>query len=611
MIERVSPKKIQEVVSAGFRRMEVFRRTRAMFLREYAGQYYTKRHGYTGDQPINLLFSAIRSIVPTIVSKNPRNHVATDHLQYKEYAELQSLALDKIASRVKLKEVLRAWVVSAMFSLGIIRTGISASDGGILVDNQLIDPGDIYVALVDLDDFVFDPLCKSLAESSFLGNRTSVPRQFLLDNDLYDHDLVMKLPSATMVDMNGDRKAAAELSRIGSGAFTMKDLQDLVNVVELWVPGADALVTIPDPREITFDKYLGITDYYGPKTGPYHFLSFTPPVEGNPMPVAPVSLYFDLHVAANKVFTKILDQSDAQKDILLYKTSHADVAQDILDARNNEAIGVEDPKAAVTVSFGGQNKGNEQMLAQLQVWFNYMSGNPDQMAGLGSSSETATQANILQSNAMISIEDARERLYDATAGVSRDCAWYLHNDPMLDMVLARRKSGMELEQIILTPEQRLGDVEDFVYKIIPKSMSRLDPAIRSKRMMEFMTNVVPALTNTAMIMLQLGMQFNLQRALTLAAEELEIGDAMQEVFIDPEYQQKLEMYMMLHQGGGGDSAGAGTPGSTRKAGPMSGQGIMQNNGFPMKRDIASPGQDANAAAQSGADSSQSAGQGVY
>ena len=611
MIERVGPKKVQEVVNAGFKRMEIFRRTRAMFLKEYAGQYYTKHHGYTGDQPVNLLFSAIRSLVPTIVSKNPRNHVETDHLQFKEYAELQSLALDKIAQRVRLKEVLRAWVVSAMFSLGIIRSGISASGNGVMVDNQLIDPGDIYVALVDLDDFVFDPLCKSLTESSFLGNRTSVPRQFLLDNDLYDHDLAMKLPSATIVSMDGGRKAAAELSRINSGAFEMKDLQDLVNVVELWIPGADALVTIPDPREITFDKYLGITDYYGPKTGPYRFLSFTPPVEGNPMPVAPVSLYFDLHIAANKVFTKILDQSDAQKDILLFKPSHADTAQDILDADNNEAVGTDDPQAAKTVSFGGQNKGNEQMLAQLQVWFNYMSGNPDQMAGLGSSAETATQANILQSNAMISVEDARDRLYDATAGVSHDCAWYLHHDPMIDMVFARRKPGMEMEQITLTPEQRLGDVEDFVYKITPKSMSRMDPAIRSKRMMEFLTNVAPALTNTAMIMMQMGMEFNLQRALTLAADELDIGDSMQEVFHDPEHQKKLEAYLMLHAGGGEGGAGGGTPGSTRKAGPMSSQGIMQNNGFPMKRDVAAPGQDANQTAQSGADMSQQANQGVY
>ncbi len=606
MINHVTPQKVQEIVKVGFQRMQIFRRTRAMFIRAYVGQYYSKQFGMTGEQPINLLFSAIRAIVPTIVSRNPRNKVTTDNLEYKEYAELQSMALDKIALRVNLKAVLRAWVVSAMFSMGIIKIGISANGNCILIDDQLIDPGDIYVSLVDLDDFVIDPLCKSLTESSFLGDRTSVPRQFLLDQDLYDHDLVMRLPSATVL-RNGKR-ATAELTQQYGGVFAMKDLQDLVNVVELWVPEANALVTIPDPREATFPKYLGITDYYGPDTGPYRFLSFTPPVDNNPMPIAPVSLYYDLHKAANRTFVKILDQAENQKDILAYKPAHTDTAQDILDTNDqNSAIAVDDPTAVKVISFGGQNQNNVQMLQQLQVWHNYMAGNPDQLAGVKSDVETATQANILQSNAMISVEDARDILYDKTAEVSRACAWYMHHDPMLDIVLARRKPGMEDEQIILTPEQRKGDVEDFLYHIVSKSMTRMDPAIRSKRMQEFLTNALPALANTAMILLQMGLPFNFQKAIMLAATELEIGDEMQEVFDDPELQQKLEMYLMLHQGGGGSGAG-GTPGSTRKAGPMSSQGIAQNHGSPMRSDVTGPQQSANQSAQAGA---PQANQGVF
>ena len=59
--------------------------------------------------------------------------------------------------------------------------------------------------------------------------------------------------------------------------------------------------------------------------------------------------------------------------------------------------------------------------------------------------------------------------------------------------------------------------------------------------------------------------------------------------------------------GGGAGVG-GTPGSTRKAGPMSSQGIAQNHGSPMRRDITGPGQDANAAAHGGA---PQANQGIY
>jgi hypothetical protein len=125
--------------------------------------------------------------------------------------------------------------------------------------------------------------------------------------------------------------------------------------------------------------------------------------------------------------------------------------------------------------------------------------------------------------------------------------------------------------------------------------------------MEFMTNVVPALANTAMMMMQLGMPFNFQHALTSAGEELEIGDWVQELFTDPQFQEKMNNYlMMIESKGGGGQAGAGTPGSTRKAGPQ--PGIAQNGGYPMKREMTSPQQDSNSSAQSGA---PQAGQGAY
>ena len=284
----------------------------------------------------------------------------------------------------------------------------------------------------------------------------------------------------------------------------------------------------------------------------------------------------------------------------------------ILDAENNEAVATDDPKAVQVVSFDGQAQSNVQMLQQLQVWFNYMSGNPDQIAGINSNADTATQANILQGNAMISIEDARDILYDGTAEISEKCAWYMRYDPLMEITVARRKPGMEMEEVKITPEQVRGEPENFVYKIKPKSMSKLDPAVRSKRLMEFLTNALPALTNTAMMMMQLGIPFNLQKVITITSNEFEIGDEMQEIFVDPEFQQKLETYIMMKTIGGGGSgggAGAGSTGSTRKAGPQA--GIAQNGGYPSQINIPSPQTDTRSAAQSGADLGQQANQGVY
>ena len=82
------------------------------------------------------------------------------------------------------------------------------------------------------------------------------------------------------------------------------------------------------------------------------------------------------------------------------------------------------------------------------------------------------------------------------------------------MTLTKRKTGGEQQQLRLTPEQRQGDFLDFTFKIVARSMTKLDPMVRSKRILEFCTNVVPAAATTAMTMMQIGVPFNIQRYLT-------------------------------------------------------------------------------------------------
>lgn len=599
MPEEIMPAKIQQVAKAGFERMKNYRRATAMFVKEYAGYYYRQSKGLTGEEPINLIFNTIRAMVPNLVMQSPINQVTTKFTAYKQYAELLSLALNSVEEDIKLKQTLRAWIVSALFGWGIMKIGLNATGEMIKFGDVNVDPGQVYAELVDLDNFILDPICTNIYEASMLGHKTMVPRQMLLDDNSYNHDLVRRLPTSAMIRKND---TASQLTQKHMGTLEIQSLMDFVDVCELWIPEADAIVTIPDPEQATFNDYLKITDYYGPKEGPYVFLSFTPPVIGNPFPVAPVSLWYDLHRMANRVFTKIMDQADRQKDVLLYNPAAADDAQSLVEAKDGDAIASTNPKDAQVYSYGGQNRNNEQMLQQLQVWYNYVSGNPDQMSGnipnVAKGKETATRSQILQANANISIEDARGILYDQTAEISRRIAWYLHHDPLIEIPLTKRTTGGEEVQRVLTPEQRQGDFLKYTFKIVQRSMSRLDPTIRSKRIMEFGTNILPAAVNAAMMMMQIGMPFNLQRYLTRIAEEMGIGDWVQDMFDDPEFQQKLELYMAIGPKNAGPSIGGGG-------------GMQPNQPNPMARPIATPGQEANQFAQGGAAESQAANQGTY
>jgi hypothetical protein len=589
MAEEITPAKIQNVVKRGFERVQRYRKARSMFLREYTGQYYRDEQGMSGDEPINLIFQTVKTYVPNMITQNPITDVSTEYMVYKGYADMLGLATDKTVVDIKLKDSLRAWVVSAIFSFGIMKVSLAASDNMIVDGDHNIDPGQVYAEVVDLDDFVFDPVCTDLRKSTFFGNRVRVPRQTLLDDPSYDKKLVMKLPVSKV--SSSDR--AESMTKRNTAVSETYTLQDYVDVVELWIPEANALVTISDPQQIILDGYLRTVDYHGPSEGPYVFLNYSPPVPGNPLPVAPVSLWYDLHMIANRTFKRMMDQADRQKDILAYSPAFADEAQDILDAEDGDSVAVSDPNAAQVMSFGGANNQNEHMVNQMQMWFNYVAENPDQMAGNMSkatkgSKETATRTQAMQSNMSVGLGDAQNITTDATAEVTKRIAWYLHTDPLIELPLTKRTTGGEFQQIVLTPEQRQGDFLAYTFKIRAKSMVPTDPVTRARLMTEFATNIMPNVINAANIAMTMMVPFNVRRCITDLAEQQGLTADIMGWFDDPEFMQRMQLRLQLGPQNEGKSGG----------------GQIAQNGSIGGGQTASPEQQFNQNAQLGANDSQ-------
>lgn len=513
MPDLIDPQKIQNIVRLGFDRCNHMRKARAMFFKSYMGQYAAKDKGVEGEEPLNLVFNTIRSYVPNLVMQSPITQVITPYVAYKGYAELLGLGLDSVARQIHLKSVLRGWITNALFSWGIIRTGIKATGELLQDDDVFIDNGQVYAALVLLDNFGFDPTCTDINKAKCLWDKITVPRQWLLDTKGYDHDVVKGLPSS----LTNETDELKDVTQSGEAKAAMVKLQDEVDVVQMYVPEAERIVLMGDPRQKINSKYIAIQDYNGPKEGPYTFLSFSPPVEGNPMPIAPVGIWYDLHVRANRVMNKMLDQIENQRDIVLFEPSMVDELEQIKESVNDDYIPSTNPKGANVVSLGGQNPKNEVALQELQTWYNYMSGNPDQMSGNRTGNEggeTATKTMTLQNNASIGLEDMRDIVYDQTAEVMRRIAWYLHTDPLIELPLTKRKSGGEEIQLSLTPEERQGDFLDYTFKIVARSMTKMDPMARTKRIIEFCTNILPNGVLAAQSMMSIGVPFNLPKYYT-------------------------------------------------------------------------------------------------
>ena len=336
----LSAKILQEAAKDGFRRLRNFRASRLMFIKAYVGQYFDRDHGEIGSEPLNMAFTAVRALVPNLVTRRPKAVVGTDYLMYRQYGELMALALDYMSKKLDLPEILQRGIVDAIFTMGIFKVGLKTSDSLIYFGEEAVDPGQVYVGTVDLDDFTLDPSARQLTSATFLGERIRVERDEILESGLYDNDVVEKLPSSIDKEMD-QRRNVRNLSSGQLSRRSTNKLHDYIDLMELWLPGPNVLITLPY-KSSTGGKFLREETYNGPDGGPYTFLTVTPPVPDNPMPVSLAGIWHDLHMIGNRLTKKTMNQAEMQKNVLGYRRSAADDAQEIVDARDGDAIVMDD-----------------------------------------------------------------------------------------------------------------------------------------------------------------------------------------------------------------------------------------------------------------------------
>ena len=621
LTNEITPQKFQAAVHRGAEKLVNFRKSRIHFIRQYVGQWYDQVKGSVGQEPINLIFNAIRVLVPTMVFNFPKHSVSTPYLAQREYANLLALALDQQDMKLNVCDTYRRVIVDAIFTMGIMKTGLSQSDSIYTFDDDMgmdsLDNGTVYTEAVDFDDFVVDPNSKDymFRDAAWMGDRITVPRQMLLDSGLYNNTLVEKLPRAGDFDDTKDRASGESQKAIKAG--DNYDLQDEVEVYEIWVPSANSIVTVPASKDVKFDEYLRVDDYYGVKEGPYTLLCLTPPVPGNPLPVPMVGIWYDLHVLANRMATKIVAQADRQKTIIGYKRTGADDAQAVKDAGDGDAIAMDDPEAVKTYEFGGQVNSNEVHMNALEGWFNQMAGNPAQVGGQNVEAKSATAANLLQQNAGVGLEDMKDMVYRAAAAEARRRTFFLHADPFMQVPLIKRQPTptpmqmntpqgptwmmiptMQETQIILTPEARSGDFLDYTFKIEPESMGRVDSKTRLTQEMALAQQILPAVMAAAQASMAMGIPFNAVDFLIRIAKDMQIT-WLDEVLYDPNFQMRMMQQMMM---GPQEQNSKGQPGQPN--GGLAGQ--MQNGQPGQVMGAPQVGQSMPQQAQQGANAGQAA-----
>ncbi len=623
ILTQLSPEDIIAMAGRGYERFLPNRLTAKLTIQQSAGQYYGRSEGKYLSAPLALSFNAARVLLPNLVMSFPRHVIETPFLASRQFAEDLGQALTYEDNRLNIADVYRRVIVDAMHSLGILKTGIAA--GGTVVEMQTedggtqnVDAGAVYSERVSFFNFVADPDAREylFADARFMGDIIRLPRQSLLDNDDYDHDLVMSL---TAPADSAKRPRASSLSQRPTDVATGDEEEDIVEICELYVPSANAIVTIPGSFQRQ-DKFLRVADFYGLKnqTGPYTFLSLTFPVPDNPLPTPFFSVLLDLEMRANRMESKIMAQAERQKDITLYSPDAVDAATLVRDAADGDMVASTDPNSVQVKSFGGQPPINEEHLNMLLDQYNSLAANIESLSGVKTAAKSATAANILNQNASIGLADMQNAVYAMAAQEARRRAWYIFNDPLLDRTVSRRQSvpgqmvmsptgpqwmtppTVQEVEVHLTPEARSGDFLDLVFTVEPESMARRDSKSRQQNLLTFAQQVLPAVSATAQVFQTLGVPFDTVTFLSQVAKIMDL-EWFDSVVYSPQVQAKAAMeYNKIQQ-----STGQDVPPDSKQLPNPTLAGVLQN-GQPGQVQAPQPGpaMAQRQAAQSGAEDSQ-------
>jgi hypothetical protein len=549
--------KMCRAVQLGFERMKFAREARYRLLAQYVGPLYAKdKMGGKAEEkkaaPINLMYTGVTTLVPNLVYNDPQGVVGSEYLPYRAYAESLGLASNQAVKKMKLRKTLRMAVTDAIFSAGVIKTGIAVGDQTIDLDNKPCGIGEIYADRVDFDDYVFDPMARSKEEMAWEGNRFRIRKELLLDSGQYDNAEIEKL--CNRYKEGNYREEASNLFGDGKVAQKYQELEEYVDLVEVYLPREGAIVTVPY-GEYGCDKILRTVEYQGPEEGPYHLLGFAW-VPDNVLPVPPASLWYYLHVMGNRVARKITTQAERSKRVLAYKPSAFEDARQIVDADDGATIECEDPDGVKELNYGGTTDEMYEYMGWVEQQFSKLAGNLDLLAGQKSGAPTATEAEMLQSNAGIRTADMQEAVYQFTAEIFRSIAFEIHTDPLYDTTLCKRdqRTGTEL-QVRYTPEMREGNFLDYAFTVKPYSMARQDPNLQLKRLMEFIGTGIPALAQAVQL---LGPAFKIENALAVIGRKMGI-DELDELIDSP---LLLQMLMQKLQGAPApDGKAPGSPGA--------------------------------------------------
>lgn len=470
--------------------MEPFRRVRKELLKDYAGSLYSES-GAENKTLINLINQTARIYTISLAANNPQVLVSTPRTENVSFARRFEVNLNKLISDMALDQTFRMIVLDAFFCLGcgvVMMRDTDTRFHGLLESEEdvWLDPGQPWFNRVSMDDLILDMSAKELSKMRYCGHRYRADYEKVMNEPGYSKKAKEKL-KATSREHQETTGSARDIA--SNGEAPDDDLKDMVWLMDIWIAENNSIVTLACEQESL--EPLIEREWTGSQSGPYKFLSLGD-MPDNVIPVSPAINLKYLHDLQNRLHRRMEEDSDAHRVVNTYAPGGADDANKIRTAGRNDWIKMSDPKNLGQVEVGGIDQRDMALASFLQTTFDRMAGNLQAMGGLGAQAGTVGQEELIHGQLSKNVADMRTGVVNFAATCILDLGRLMWDDQTLELQTSMPvgNSGIQVNSD-WTPDYRLGNFEDYEFRVEPYSMVFKTPQQHLQEYFQVLEQIAP------------------------------------------------------------------------------------------------------------------------
>lgn len=506
--------RLREAMSWSDRKLQPFRQRHVDAVNLFAGSRYGGNQGNLDKTAMNLLHLAVEVWLRQLAAQTPRSLVLTRIPDLKVSAFELEVATDYLLQEILFGENLSECVRSAIFSMGVMKVGIS--DPYLSPESGFAGAiGHPYAEPVLFEDWIHDMKARRREEWDWCGNRYKVPYELVKENKEFKkavRDMIRPKGYGDGTDeLPSNQERTSDLSQ--QEEVQIEEYREHVELWDLWIPSQGLMVTLPCQAGL---QPLLVKEWEGPHRGPYHILGFSN-VPGNIIPAAPAQNVYELQDIITRMFNQLGRQALRSKTLTIAdgRATEDGTAERIMEGEDGQVIRTGHVDGVKEMKYGGASPENQAFLVWLREIFSYMGGNIDAMGGLAQQAGTLGQEQLLVSSSSEMIRDMQSKVVTFTRNVVKDLAWYMYSDPTLNLELSKKIEDFGEIPFSWGPDKRKRRFFDYNFDIQPYSLQAKGPQQRLSTIMQLATQF---LLPTAPLMQQWGMQFNIQKFIELISK---------------------------------------------------------------------------------------------